>query len=119
MTTQQIADVRQLAQRYFDVVYRGDLSALDAAFSHNCELQTLADSQPKTLSLADYRELVGARELRHKDQNGVIEDIHITGDAIGCLRVRVKIADDFFTDYLSVLRFPDGWKIVAKVFLKH
>lgn len=119
MTTQQTDDVRELAQRYFDVVYRGDLSAFDAAFASNCELQTLVDSKLKRLSLTDYRELVKARELQHPEQTGEIEDIHVTDEAIGCLRVRIKIAGAYYTDYLSVMRFAEGWKIVAKIFVKH
>ena len=48
-----------------------------------------------------------------------IVNIDVTGN---CASVKVEIGKDgklIFTDYLSLLRFEDGWKIVAKVYHRH
>jgi len=48
-----------------------------------------------------------------------IVNIDVTGD---CASVKVEIGKDgklIFTDYLSLLKFADGWKIVAKVYHRH
>jgi hypothetical protein len=40
----------------------------------------------------------------------------------GCAAVKIEISKDgkmVFTDYLSLLKFDDGWKIVAKVYHAH
>jgi hypothetical protein len=40
----------------------------------------------------------------------------------GCAAVKVEISKDgkkIFTDYLSLLKFDEGWKIVAKVYHRH
>ena len=46
-------------------------------------------------------------------------DIDITG---GAASVKVELSKDgklIYTDYLSLLRFPSGWRVVAKVYHKH
>ena len=48
-----------------------------------------------------------------------IEVLDRSGDAAV---VRVKLFRDgkqIFTDYISLYRFPDGWKLVGKTFHRH
>ena len=48
-----------------------------------------------------------------------IVSLDVTG---GCAAAKVEIAKDgkmIYTDYLSLLKFTDGWKIVAKVYHEH
>jgi len=48
-----------------------------------------------------------------------IANLEVTG---GCAMVKVEASKDgtlIYTDYLSLLKFEDGWKIVAKVYHKH
>ncbi|MEN8153298.1 MAG: nuclear transport factor 2 family protein [Acidobacteriota bacterium] len=48
-----------------------------------------------------------------------IVNLDVTG---GCASAKVTIARNgkvIYTDYLSLLKFKDGWKIVAKVYHKH
>ena len=53
------------------------------------------------------------------DQDAGGPSIDITGSAAVA---RVELYRDFkhiFTDYLSLYRFDDGWKIVGKIFYQH
>ena len=48
-----------------------------------------------------------------------IVSLDLTG---GCAAAKVEISKDgkqIFTDYLSLLKFEDGWKIAAKVYHAH
>jgi hypothetical protein len=48
-----------------------------------------------------------------------IMNVDVTG---GCAAVKVEARKDgklIYTDYLSLLKFEDGWKIVAKVYHRH
>jgi len=48
-----------------------------------------------------------------------IASLHITGE---CAAAKIEILKNgtmIFTDYLSLLKFDDGWKIVAKVYHRH
>lgn len=45
-----------------------------------------------------------------------IVSINVTG---GCAAAKIEISKDgkkIYTDYLSLLKFDDGWKVVAKVY---
>jgi hypothetical protein len=47
------------------------------------------------------------------------EYVDVTGESAA---VKVQLYHEgkhVFTDYLSLLKFPDGWKVVAKVYTKH
>jgi len=67
-------------------------------------------------------------EQRKKDPNFVpsqaemdckIASLDITG---GCAAAKIEISKNgkmVYTDYLSLLKFDDGWKIVAKVYHAH
>jgi len=55
-----------------------------------------------------------APEIRHE-----FTTVDVTGDAA---TVRLELhrgGKHTFTDYLSLYRFPDGWKIVSKTFQAH
>ena len=48
-----------------------------------------------------------------------IASLDVTGE---CAAAKIEISKDgkmIFTDYLSLLKFDDGWKIVAKVYHRH
>lgn len=48
-----------------------------------------------------------------------IASLDVTGE---CAAAKIEISKDgkmVFTDYLSLLKFDDGWKIVAKVYHRH
>ena len=48
-----------------------------------------------------------------------IASLDVTG---GCAAAKIEISKNgtmIFTDYLSLLKFDDGWKIVAKVYHRH
>ena len=61
------------------------------------------------------RERTGPRPAIRHEFTGV----DVTGNAA---TVRLELYRDgkhAFTDYLSLYRFPDGWKIVSKTFQAH
>jgi hypothetical protein len=46
-------------------------------------------------------------------------DVDVTGDAAVVRLELHRGGKHTFTDYLSLYRFPDGWKIVSKIFHAH
>jgi hypothetical protein len=56
---------------------------------------------------------------KRKDMDCIIINLDITG---GCASAKVEISkngEKIYTDYLSLLKFDDGWRIVAKVYYQH
>ena len=45
--------------------------------------------------------------------------VDVTGKSAAVKVLLYKDGKQVFTDYLSLLKFPDGWKVVAKVYTKH
>ena len=46
-------------------------------------------------------------------------DIHVTGNAAIVALELYRKGEIIFTDYLSLYKFSDGWKIVSKTFYRH
>lgn len=47
------------------------------------------------------------------------ESVDVTGESAAVKVQLYRKGKHIFTDYLSLLKFPDGWKVVAKVYTKH
>ena len=45
--------------------------------------------------------------------------VDVTGNSAAVKVLLYKDGKQVFTDYLSLLKFPDGWKVVAKVYTRH
>ena len=100
-----------------------DAEKMRSGFHESFIMLISRDDQLSSLGRDDWIERIQGwkREEPSLDfvASGEIVDIEVTGDAAV---VKVEIHRDgevVFTDYLSLYRFEDGWKIVAKTFFDH
>ena len=106
---------------YVDGVHaKGDAALMRQGFHPDFRMLVLKDGVMTAVTLDDWAARVekGARErktpapqIRHE-----FTSVDVTGAAAVA---RVEIFRDgthVFTDYLSLYRFADGWKIVSKIF---
>ena len=109
---------------YVDGVHaKGDPALMRQGFHPDFRMSVLRNGVMTQVSLADWvarlekgnQERKGPRpEIRHE-----FPHTEVTGDAAV---VRVELHRDgqhTFHDYMSLYRFPDGWKIVSKIFQSH
>ena len=109
---------------YVDGVHaKGDPALMRQGFHPDFRMLALRDGKLTPVTLEEWiarlekgnRERTGPRpEIRHE-----LTHVDVTGDAAV---VRLELHRDgkhTFTDYLSLYRFPDGWKIVSKTFQSH
>jgi hypothetical protein len=109
---------------YVDGVHaKPDAAAMRAGFHPAFRMLVLKDGAVTGVTLDEWASRVekgaAARtgpgpEIRHE-----FTHVDVTGNAAV---VRLELHRDgrhTFTDYLSLYRFPDGWKIVAKTFQSH
>jgi ketosteroid isomerase-like protein len=109
---------------YVDGVHaKGDPALMRAGFHPTFRMQVLKDGAVSAVTLDEWAARIekGAREaaaprpeIRHE-----FTTVDVTGDAAV---VRLELHRDgkhVFTDYLSLYRFGDGWKIVSKIFQAH
>lgn len=101
-----------------------DAAAMRRGFHPDFQMLILADGKMSALSIDEWAarvEKTAANPNAPKPPAIRYEFPHVdvTGSAAV---VRVEIWRDgvyTFTDYLSLYRFPDGWKIVNKIYFTH
>lgn len=82
-------------------------------------------NQLKKLPLQDWKTLVDHYKKSDMSQSGLrnmtyeFEEINITDKAAAVKLKLYRNGELIFTDYLSLLKFEDGWKIVAKIYNEH
>jgi hypothetical protein len=100
----------------------GDLEKTKAGFHPDFVLLGLRDGTLTRLPIAEW---IASAEKRKAD--GVKPPltvcrflaVDVTGSAAS---VKLELHQNdtrIFTDYLSLYRFPDGWKIVGKIYYRH
>lgn len=122
------AEVREVVQRaYVDGIHNfRRVDDVRAGFHPGFEMLVLRDGELERVTIAAWIERLEEQNAR----NPVPPDapasfaarypsIDITGD---CAVVKVELfreGEQLFTDYLSLYRFSEGWRIVGKVFHRH
>lgn len=114
--------VAMTLNRYFDLLYTCDVTQFDEVFGSHCSLQSAdAHGTATVLPAAAYRDVLRKRtppaaSLAARDDR--VLSIDVSEDRIATAKVRVRIHDKTYLDYLSLLRTSDGWRIVSKVFVQ-
>ena len=115
-----IESIRKTIQTYFDGLYEGDTNKLGEAFHENSHLYSvgqdgvLADvPRPKWFEIVSGRPSPKSQNLKRTDK---ILSIDISGSDSAIVKVECSIHPRYFTDYLTLLRFGDRWRIVSKSF---
>lgn len=112
-------DIEHVLQTYFDGLYEGDTAKLARAFhpvAHlfSAEDGTLADmSQTQWFDLVRSRPSAQSRDLPRRDW---VVQIDRSGPHTAFAKVHCQIPPRYFTDYLTLVKLGDGWKIVSKTY---
>jgi hypothetical protein len=107
---------------YVDGVHaKGDVALMRAGFHPAFRMLALRDGAVSPVTLDEWAGRIEKAdraaprpEIRHEFTN-----VDVTGDAAVVRLELYRGGKHAFTDYLSLYRFPDGWKIVSKTFQAH
>ena len=107
---------------YVDGVHaRGDVALMRAGFHPSFRMLTLREGAVTPVTLDEWAARIEKAdrtaprpEVRHE-----FTSVDVTGDAAVVRLELYRGGKHAFTDYLSLYRFPDGWKIVSKTFQAH
>lgn len=117
MTT-DIADVHEAVQAYLDALHDGNADALARIFAPGSALHASAEGKAASLPLDPWLERVrgrtSARDSGHAPENR-IHSIEVVDD-MAMAKVSSAFRPKRFTDFLSLVRTDDGWRIVAKTY---
>ena len=106
--------------QYLDMMYDGDLSRFDAVFAPTAQLHGVQEGgQVRVLPAAEYRKLLSSRSSPKsknapRQQEILLLDIASSSQAL--VKVRVRIDDVLFVDYLSYHLIGGAWLVTAKSF---
>lgn len=124
---QEAADeeaIKTLVQTaYVDgLINLGDLERTRAGFHPDFVLFGLQNGQLTRLPIADW--IAGTEKRKAQGQKSPemtcqILQVDITSSAAVVKLELHREGKHIFTDYLSLYKFPDGWKIVGKIYHRH
>ena len=111
--------ITELVERYFDLLYTSDLELFDQVFDGQAQLYGLANGAPVVWPAAKYRAIIKGREspqvLGAKREQEIIQ-VDLASATQAFAKVKVRINEMLFIDYLTALKLTDGWRIVSKTY---
>jgi hypothetical protein len=118
MTT-DLNDIEQVLQTYFDGLYAGDTDKLAAIFHDVSHLFSVSDGKLTDLPREQWFEMVrkrasGAAQGLQRDD--FVVQIDRSSPTTAFAKVKCQLPPRYFTDYLTLVKLADGWKIVSKTF---
>ncbi len=99
-----------------------DSAAMRRGFHPDFRMLVLKDGALQAVALEEWIERLEKRRPVAGAKPAIQADFTTLDVAGNAATVRLKLRRDgkhVFTDYLSLYRFPDGWKIVSKTFQSH
>jgi len=100
----------------------GDLEKTRAGFHPDFVLLGMQEGKLTRLPIADW--IASTENRKAQGQKPPLSEckfllVDITGNAAVVKLELHRESKHIFTDYLSLYRFPDGWKIVGKIYHRH
>ena len=112
-------DLEQTVQTYFDGLYEGDTAKLARVFHYVAHLFYVTDGTLGDMSREQWFEMVRSRksaqsqDLKRHDR---VVQIDRSSPTTAFAKVQCQIPPRYFTDYLTLVKLADGWRIVSKTF---
>ena len=109
---------------YIEGVHRkGDPALMRAGFHPDFRMYMLREGKVGVVTLDEWANRIGGGAKEPKGPAPKVEADFTSVDVTGSTAVaRVEVRRDgkhVYTDYLSLYKLPEGWRIVAKTFQSH
>ena len=117
---EKVAIQEVVIKGYIEPIFvNGDIEAIKKGFHPEFNMLILRENNLVKYPLEEWIKSIEKREYPSKDVVAYdILDIDITGNA-AVVKVKIDITKMKFSDYLSLYKFKDGWKIVNKIYFQH
>ena len=112
-------DIEAVLQTYFDGLYEGNTTKLASAFHDVAHLFASEDGKLADMSREQWFDLVKSRQSaqsRDLPRRDWVVQIDRSGPNTAFAKVHCQIPPRYFTDYLTLVKLADGWKIVSKTY---
>jgi hypothetical protein len=114
-------DLADAVQHYLDMLYDCNADMADGIFHADARLSTLDGDKVIFRTVEEYKELLRNRKSP-RSQGAAREDELLTLDMAtprqALVKVKMRINDLVFIDYLTMLKLDAGWRIVSKIYYR-
>jgi hypothetical protein len=114
-----LTDLEQVIETYFDGLYAGDTAKLASVFHDVSHLFSVTDGKLTDLPREQWFELIRSRKSAQSQElsrNDFIVHLDRSSPTTALAKVQCQIPPRYFTDYLTLVKLTDGWKVVSKTF---
>ncbi len=114
-----VQEITPVIERYFDALHFSDAGSMEQVMHPDAVYATADEASPLIRNRADYLEVLRGRispAERGEARTDRIVSIETAGNRTAVVRALCSIGDRQFTDFLSLIRVDDRWRIIAKVF---
>jgi hypothetical protein len=117
--TGEIDAIERAVWTYLDGLYEGDATKIGKAFHEGSHLYSMHEGGVSDLPREKWLEMVKGRPspkskgLKRTDR---IVSIDLSGPETAFVKLECAIPPRYFTDYLTLLKLNEGWRVVSKTF---
>jgi Putative lumazine-binding len=115
----QVEAVEKVVWTYLDGLHEGDTQKLAEAFHEVSHLYSLEEGGVSDLPRAEWFSMVASRpsaKSKGLPRTDRIVSIDFSGPETAFVKVECSLHPRYFTDYLTLLKLPEGWRVVSKTF---
>jgi hypothetical protein len=119
MPNTRMQELGQAVQLYLDLMYDGDVEKFDRVFCPTSQLHGFREGEMTCWPAAQYMEVLAGRKSPKalgapREEEVLLLDFASPTQALA--KVRVRIGDMVFVDYLSYHRIGDAWLVTSKAY---
>lgn len=115
----QLQTIASAINRYFDLMYDGNDNQFVKVFHAACLVQGMRDGKVTTWSALEFRDVIRGRPspaaMQSPREQEILSIEHAVPD-LASAKVRVRIGQTCFIDYLIFHRIDGDWLITSKAF---
>ncbi|HVC60699.1 MAG TPA: nuclear transport factor 2 family protein [Acetobacteraceae bacterium] len=115
----QLQTIVAAIDRYFDLMYDGDDNQFVKVFHAACLVHGMRDGKLTAWSASEFRDVMRGRPspaaMRSPREQEILSIEHAVPD-LASAKVRVRIGQVCFIDYLIFHRTGDDWLVTSKAF---
>ena len=119
MNTQDYSDLCAALERYFNLMYDCDVTNFDQVFASTAQLHGFREGEISCWPAAKYKEVLAGRTSPKSSgaprENEIIL-VDFTSSTQALAKVRVRIGDMYFVDYLSYHKIDGTWLVTSKAY---
>lgn len=119
MNTSLITEMSGALEKYFDLMYDCDVRAFDSVFAGTAQLHGFREGQMSCWPAAQYKEVLAGRtspKAQGAPRETQVIMLDFTAETQALAKVRVRIGDMYFVDYLSYHKINGTWLITSKAY---